>query len=293
MSESDPMTSTGATSPELEQPKRYSYLGDRAAGKIEPRDDQMERLEEVTERLADGEFHVATTGRIPCGCVDGRCGCEPKPDAAGGSFTLWVMDDLVQGRYDSDTVASGYKAMLTDLKQRGVPIGGHDGPHRNDEKSDCGACDRHQEIYEFMVQNADYLRDVAASLGAETTDDTHQRITSKAAERTTFSRGAELASALTDVGGDESVDHLRGEHNEVVAVLNFRYGTTLDRDALEAEFGDNYEAFNFDVWTFEAAARAVAQDEADVQAMVQAAIYYNLATGHVLGGQTLRVVVLD
>lgn len=68
---------------------------DIAEGAIEAQDNQIERLDEVTQRLADGEFHVAVDGSIPSKCIDGRPGARGlAPNAAGGSESLMVADDL-------------------------------------------------------------------------------------------------------------------------------------------------------------------------------------------------------
>lgn len=47
---------------------------DIAEGTIEARADQQERLDELTDRLAAGEFHQAVAGSVPSKCIDGRLG---------------------------------------------------------------------------------------------------------------------------------------------------------------------------------------------------------------------------
>jgi hypothetical protein len=82
-----------------------------------------------------------------------------------------------------------------------------------------------------------------------------------AASRTSFSPGRELLAAVTMHADEVFIDTLARSHNEVVAILNTVPGTTLDRDALRHEFGEEYEAFNVDVWSFEEAARAISPTE--------------------------------
>lgn len=265
-------------------------LGEHAKGTIEAREDQVERLEEFTDRVGSGEFHVATSEVVASACIDGRCGGTVRPNAAGGTNTLAVAYDLLND-IDMGYLPS-YRHVASRLKELGLPVGGHDDTHADDLKSGCGACDRLTEIYEFMATNANHLRDVSASLGVSIDDEAHERMNRNAEARHKFPTGVELKGEVE--ASDGTVDHLQGEHNEVIAIINMRAGATLDRDAVAAEFGPNYEAFNVDAWAFEAAARAiVGDDEQAVSEMVAAQIRYNLATAHVLCGPNMRVVVLN
>ena len=66
-----------------------------------------------------------------------------------------------------------------------------------------------------------------------------------------------------------------------------------DRDAIREEFGDDYQAFNVDVWAFPKSAKVISTDERDQQQKLAALVYYNLATALVLVGPSLRVVHQD
>lgn len=279
--------------PETEGQVTFFELGEYAEGTIEPRDDQQERLDEFTQRVGAGEFHVETEFRLPCGCIDGRCGCSVKPNSAGGTESLMVADDLTTKRFGIDgTTAGAYKIIVNMLQARGEMVGGHDDEHASAEKTGCGANDKLAAIYAMIGKRAEHIRGLAEAIGVTVDDETHDLITKSATERTEFSQGTELLETLQSCGEDK-VDHLRGEHNEVIAVINKRFGTTLDRDALEAEFGPNYEAFNVDAWAFEAGAQAVSEGDDETKAKVAAMAYYNIATSLVLGGKKLRVVVLE
>ncbi|HEU5121573.1 MAG TPA: cadmium-containing carbonic anhydrase [Candidatus Saccharimonadales bacterium] len=279
---------------------RFFTLGAFGKGAIQARHDQKERLEEFTERVAAGEFHKHITSNvtIPVRCVDGRNlseGMHPlAPNAAGGTESLFVADDLTTKRFtggDSSTLA-GYKNILETLQAAGYEVGGHTDSHATDDKSGCGANDRLREIYEFIAENANVLRAVAADLGIHVSDEVHEEIMKNAADRTEFSKGAELFATLKEYAKEEFIDRLDGEHNEVVAVINTRPKTTLDRYALAAEFGSNYEAFNVDLWSFETAAQAIAKTDKEAQQKLAAMVYYNLATTMVLAGPEMRVVVI-
>lgn len=277
-----------------------------AEGAIEAGPDQQERLGEVTERVGRGEFHrtidwdaefwelAMLLGR----CVDGRipeAGANPlAPNAAGGTETIFVADDLTTKRYASPdgTTLGGYKNLVESLVRQKYLVGGHTDSHAGGEKSGCGANDKLEAIYAYIAQHGDVLRDLTAQLGIPVPTETHDTITQNAAGRTQFSAGQELLSTLKQNAREEFVDELHGDHKEVIAVINMRKGTTLDRDALLAEFGPNYEAFNVDAWAFEEAARVTSIDEAEVQQKIIAMVYYNLATTLVLSGKKMRVVVL-
>jgi len=284
------------TAIEYDKTIEFIELGELAEGAIEPRNDQQERLTEFTDRVGSGEFHVATDVRIPVGCIDGRCGCTLKPNSAGGTETFMVADDLTnkQFRANDDSTAGAYANIVRYLRKNRQPVGGHDDSGRDDRTTGCGANDKLPQMYDMIARKGDAIRGLAESIGVEISDEMHATIVANASGRTSFSIGPELLSCLEDDNHD-CVDHLRGSHNEVLAVINLRAGTTLDRDALEAEFGDNYESFNVDAWSFGEAANLIStsSDSPEQRAKIAAMAYYNLAAALVLGGPKLRVVVLD
>jgi hypothetical protein len=276
----------------------YFTLGSSAKGTIQPRPDQRERLEEVTDRVRNGEFHVPIASHVtlPVRCVDGRSALNPTlpaPNSAGGTESLFVADDLTVKRFTGQdgTTLAGYVEVVTFLKQAGYEVGGHTDTHAGGEKSGCGANDRLKEIYRYIAEHGDILKGLAARLGVRVSDDTHNLIQANAAKRTQFSKGAELFAYLKQSGQPEFVDTLDGEHNEVLAVVNTVPQSTLDRAALAREFGPNYQAFNVDVWAFKDAARVLSGVESEIAQKVAALVYYNLATTMVLAGPELRVVV--
>lgn len=267
---------------------------DIAEGAIEARIEQQERLDEVVERLASGEFHVAVEGTIPCKCIDGRHGANGlAPNAAGGSETLMVADDLTTKRFadESGTTLAHYRNVLDVLQGEGYLVGGHNDNHAHGEASGCGANDKLPLIYGFISRCGDEVRALTESLGLTVSDDLHQMLVNNAGARTQFSAGAELLSALEEAAGPESIDNLVDGHNEVAAVINMRPGTTLDREALAAEFGPDYQAFNVDAWSFAEAAQAISLSQEEADEKVVAMVYYNLATAGVLCGKNMRVIV--
>lgn len=286
----------------VDNEKKVTFLTLGAAGEggIQAKPEQMERIDEVTERVGRGEFHRPTVGSIPCTCIDGRCGATEglMPNAAGGSLTLMVADDLTTKKFASGTdglTCSQYETMVDYLKDAGHSVGGHTAAELHGAPSGCGANDKLPAIYEYISRNAETLRGLANMLGYDIGEDDadHALIASNATARSEFSGGAELLKTLKTAGG--RVDELQGGHEEVVAVINRRAGMTLDRDAVRATFGDAYQSFNIDEWSFEEGARAISGlgSDNEVRQKRIAMLYYNLATAGVLCGPGMRVVVLD
>ncbi len=279
----------------MKSEQQLSYLSlPFAEGMIEAGPAQHERLDELTGRLQDGEFHVLVDGFIPSGCIDGRGtggGLLPKPDSAGGTESLFVADDLTAKRFAGDgTTQQAYAAMLRFVTDAGYAVGGHTDTHAHGEASGCGANDKLPIIYDFITRQGAVLRELAEALGITASDEAYEHIMANAAGRTEFSSPKTLLDELT-VYGDGAVEVLEGDHNEVVAVINTQAGTTLDRVTLRKEFGETYEAFNIDTWTFRPSAQLIAKIPEDVDGIVLALAFYNLATAHVLCGKNMRVII--
>ncbi len=270
----------------------YITLGDRAIGTIQADLGQQDRLDELTDRLAGTQFYTETTNTIPYMCIDGRPGGVIAPNAAGGTESLFVADDLTtQPIGQGLKTVEGYAALLTYLQEMELPIGGHTDEHEHDHSSGCGGNDKLPLIYDFIVTHGSYLHEFTQKIGFSINDETHTIITGNAAVRQQFSGGDELLDVLRENAG--TIVTLRGEHKEVVTVINKKSGTTLDREKVAAEFGPDYQVFNIDAWSFVEAGRRIAASEDDIPQKVAAMIYYNLATVFVLCGPAMRVIVRE
>ena len=270
-----------------------------AVGTIQPDDSQQDRLEEFTQRVASGEFHKATEARIVCDCVDGRPGNTGKlyPNAAGGSESIMVADDLTTKSFrlsDDESTLAQYKSMLSFLHDKHLPMGGHTCEGISKGSSGCAANDFLPAIYAYIARYGDILRDLAVNLFAITVDDsTHSLIINNAVARDSFSKGSELLEALHEQDGAK-VSNLQGAHREVLIAINTRFGTTLDRAAIQAEYDGNYQAFNIDLWAFPESVKIISYfgGQREIDNKIAAMVYYNLAVKHVIGGKKLRVVVV-
>jgi hypothetical protein len=270
----------------------YMTLDD-AQGTIEAGDAQQEQLEAVTQRLSTGEFHTTITGNVPKVCIDGRPGGELGANSAGGTFTLTVADDLTTQRFSAGkSLAEADREVAQVIIGEGEAVGGHCDEKAGGEKCGCGAKDRIKDIYRYLADNQQAIREQAKKLGVDVSDDVHELIIGRALERGDFSSGAELSATLKEVAGTASESVLRGAHKEVVAVVNTRPDTSLDREALTEAFGEEYQAFNIDAWSFTEAAKAISLTEEEAAQKVVAMVYYNLATAGVLCGPQMRVVTV-
>lgn len=273
-----------------------SFVLKDAIGSIEADESQLEHLNELTERLHDGEFFAETRFKIVCDCVDGRPDTdfvELRPNSAGGSESLMVADDLWGKKFakgtDGSTLAQ-YANVLRFLDKNGLECGGHTAHGSEAPGSGCGANDKLEDIYRYITDKGDVLRDLAGQLGVVISEEMHAQITGNASTRTTFSTGRELLDELQEHDSSH-VAQLDGKHREVVTIVNTKYGTTLDRAALAAEFPD-LQAFNVDVWALEETARAITSSDEEFAGVFTALVYYNLATASVLGGSNMPVVVV-
>lgn len=275
------------------EPVTYLLLSG-AEGSIAGSIETHPRLDEFTDRVGSGEFHTGTPIVLPCGCKDGRCGGETRPNGAGGTLSLVVADDLLRQDFAGDgTTVDAARKVFRHLIERGYPAGGHCDAKMDDTSSGCGANDKLSKIYSIISEKNAEIKALVGSLGYDVDDATHSDIVAGAQRRTQFSSGREVLDVMREEAGEENVDKLRGEHSEVLAVINTVPATTLDRAAVEREFGESYQSFNTDIWSFEAGARALypEADDVEIQRAVIAMVYYNLATALTLCGPTMRVVV--
>jgi hypothetical protein len=244
------------------------------------------------QSVVGGEYHDATQKHIVCKCIDGRRATDALegPNSAGGTLSLLVADDLTSRRYINldDSIATGFERLTRELYERGEPVGVHTDTHATGENSGCGANDKLPAIYVMITREHDYIRQVAESiLGQPIADDVHESIVARASERQAFSSGGDVEASV--VGASET---LEGQHNEVVAVINLVPGTTLNRQRVADEHGDELQAFNIDAWAFEASARMISEDTEDmISQKIIALTYYNLATALVLCGPNMLVGV--
>lgn len=269
--------------------KNYVML-DTAVGAIEAGEKQQDRLEEFTRRVASGEFHKPVADRVLWVCIDGRLGGEMGPCSAAGTFGLAVADDLtVQCYSKGKTLVLADQAITAKLRGKRVRVGGHCA-HADGDNCGCGAKDKVGKAYGFIAANPDVIRQQVESQGVNVPDEVHELIVNNAKARTEFPSGKELSDGLKAVAGSDAESVLIGVHAEVVAAINGRDGESLDRGAILQEFGELYQAFNVDPWSFMESALAIMANEDEAALVTIGLLYYNFAVANILCGPNMRVV---
>lgn len=263
--------------------------------------EQAERADALVRELLTDRWYGKADGVMVARCIDERLSETLRqvaeflmaPNAAGGTMTLVVADILTGGRITgSGTIAERFARMVDHLQSKGLLIGAHfdDHDHSEDGGSGCGACDKLGLIFVFMHDMLDGLCEYArAELHLEIDDVMIEDMRRELQSQPEFSKGAEILSYLKGLpDGTVLVEKMLGLHDALAVMLNFIFGTTLDRRAL-AKTGRS--AFNVDCWAFEPSARLVYGEDDQRQIVFAVAVMavYNLATGGVLCNDEIRV----
>ena len=264
---------------------------------------QAEHADALVATLLTSRYYVAADGVLVLRCIDerlrellrGLAGSEMAPNAAGATMSLTIADILIGGEITgTGTLLERHQRMIDHLQTKGLPVGAHLDSHDHtlDGGSGCGACDKLSVIFAYMVDRLDDLRSTAKLAGIDVDDETHEAIRDELRSLPEFARGAAILEAtMTLPDGAVLVEKMLGVHDALAAVVNFRFGTTLNRQALADEKG--LTAFNIDAWAFEPSAKLVYGDKdmQKVRRAVAAMTYYNFATSAVLCNQEMRIVI--
>jgi hypothetical protein len=239
---------------------------------------------------------------MPRFCVDGRHFADFRtymaPNSAGGVFTLLAADMLTSQtfRNKAGTTAEYAKNLFAFLNDAGYE--GAYGDHDQDiisqgTASGCGAVDNMPKTLAFIAANGDQLRELAKTLGIPVHIGDHDEIIQRATELTkdqtiVASTGASLRGMLANIAGEESVITLRGDHHEVVFVINDQKGTSIN----PAAYDDTLQAFNYDRWAMKKAVHVIGHNigENEARRKLLAADYFNLATVCLLSSPSLYIL---
>lgn len=189
-------------------------------------------------------------GNEPPRCVDGRRDSQSKlgPQMLGGSLHPVLLNTITSGKtLDKETVIK----LATELKQKGFYLGVHRGAHQNSDenKSDCGAGDRTKDIIlKAISQKVEITKRLSPAIEANTELGTigdleeAYSVLKKFDSEKILTSGEELIATFEEVGA--SVETLSGDHNESVAFVNTRTGSTLDTIKLNEQ---GKQGFNLDL----------------------------------------------
>lgn len=234
-------------------------------------------------------------------CYDGRSAAHGNTigaKAAGGTNTV-VASLALRGKNRPGEKAPGHaERTARELLARGKTVGGHIATEIHGDHSiycGCGAADKEDDTFVYIAAYRDELQAFLRDLGIEVSDELSEEIGLQAQalvdEGYAAQQGRNVINAISAVGGEGSIEELAGGHKEVVAALNLRAGTTLDKDKLHELLGGDVQIFGADVWAMQQNANELESDPAEAHKLFVAMLYYNLGVAAVLCNASLRVAV--
>jgi hypothetical protein len=269
-------------------------------GSIGPdnRDDiDLQIVNEMYQAIAAGLFNIPVRGAVPEICVDGRTNKDgtriEAPCAAGGTLSIVYGGDLGGNSAAADINEMQLTTQtINTLKGKGHSTGVHGDDHGS---CGCGACAKAPTIYQHIAERISDIASLVSQLGINLTDSEKESIVQQAKNRLSQAdffaedRGAVLQTAC-DAGA--LYEELVGKHNELGIALNTKTGTTVDRSAIRAKYGPQYDMFVVDAWAFGNAAKDInaTGNEADEQRIAKAITLQNVATASILGHGSLRII---
>ncbi len=254
---------------------------------------ESEKVQELKFRLVNGELlkDVNLGSDIPSDCVDGR-GNSQDPSSAGGSYGLAIAKNLSDDiNIDDVKDEKSYLSKIYNrIKSRGKKIGVHDDNHPGG--CGCGACAKAKEIVGYISTDIDKMISVYDQLDipfGSVAESIKNKADSLFRSDEFFDENrTDALNVATEEGGQCAV--LEGEHKELFVFLNFVKGKTVDQEAIRAEYGDNYDLFVVDVWSFENAAEVLSDTSDEKGRFIAALALYNLATASQLSSENMPIV---
>jgi len=254
-------------------------------------------LIQMYQAIASGVFNVPANGVVPEICVDGRTKADGSrfsaPCAAGGTLSIVYGGDLGGNSSAGDVNELQLTAQTIDsLKSKGHSTGVHGDDHGS---CGCGACAKAPTIYQHVSERINDIAALVGKLGINVTDAEKGSIVQQANNRLgqagffAEDRAAVLQTAQ-DCGA--LFEELVGKHNELGIALNTKPGTTVDRAAIRAKYGPQYDIFVVDAWAFGNAAKDIntTGSDDDIQRIAKAITIQNVATASILGHGSLRII---
>lgn len=272
-------------------------LGLGTIGPANRNDIDQKKLVDMYQSVASGEFNITVSGVVPEICVDGRTDKDGKrkeaPSAAGGTLSIVYGSDLGGTPAASDINEMQLtKRIINTLKEKGHSTGVHGDDHSS---CGCGACSKAPTIYQHITEHINDIASLTSQFGTNLTEAEKATIVQQAKNRLSQSDffAEDRAAILHAAQENGSIfEELVGIHNELGIALNTKSGTTIDRSAIRAKYGPQYDMFVVDAWAFGAAAKEVnpTGNDQDTQRIAKAITLQNVATASVLGHGSLRII---
>lgn len=277
-------------------------IGDRIGaghGDITAAEHDEQELNELADAVRQNLVTVDPSA--PSCCIDGRHCLHTKANAettarpsvaGGGAVTAFAAAELVGWFGASEgTTQDRFTRVDKLLNAAGLPTGGHTDKKAEDAqypngRTGCGANDRLLGNIGYAINDTETTEYIAEQLLGQEYDVAYMKFrpneeiqarnsdwNAVAAVTTIEDRDA---SAVEVLYSDESPTH---GHEEVFVVFNYNADTTVDRDALVEQTGE--QAFVIDMWYIDKMAKALATGpEATSQehALKHAMVAYQIGT---------------
>lgn len=190
-------------------------------------------------------------GTEPPRCVDGRQ--DPNspegPQMLGGSLHPLVVSAIASGKDFDQTFVKQQLKILHNSKGFGHALGIHWGAHRNYDTgvSDCGFADRLKDVLATAINNENEIKlrleriYKANNLDPLSLDTAYSKLRNYSPEQIKTTGKILLIVAEHEGAVKETV---LGDHNEEVAFVNLKKGTTFDTQKANQQA---HQAFNLDL----------------------------------------------
>lgn len=275
-------------------------LGVGSIGPANRKDIDQKKLVDMYQSVASGEFNIPVSGVVPEICVDGRTDKDGKrkeaPSAAGGTLSIVYGSDLGGTPAGNDiNEIQLTRRIINTLKEKGHSTGVHGDDHSS---CGCGACSKAPAIYQHITEHTNDIASLVSQYGINLTELEKTAIVQQAKNRLNqpgfFAEDRAVVVQTAQESG-AAYEELIGKHNELGIALNTKSGTTIDRSAIRAKYGPQYDMFVVDAWAFATAAKDINSNDSDeyAQRIANAITLQNVATASVLGHGSLCVIPIS
>lgn len=264
-------------------------------GLIHSPEQSIDEITEFAEQLVR-RYLKKVYSDAPGQCIDGRycvrtiAGTPTRlgPRCVGGAlqsaFGAAELTPDYYGGLSSKDVTERASEIGKLLSARGIAIGGHTteiarsngyiNPKNNKVQTGCGAAEIHPDALRRIASLDENVLKTTAVLVNVDKVNTNNVISEEVAKaRTQNYSPRKMFSIVESQNRGRSAEVLRGEHEERAVVFNWVRGTTIDRDTLFEETGQ--EVFVIDMWYLSDIADALTEGRPDADTMRET-IYHNL-----------------
>ena len=250
------------------------------------------QTQELAEIIAE-RYLVAVDPKAPGCCIDGRCAAhtmadtapEPRPSVSGGPlFSAFGAAEMVDGFYGSKSSPDLFERMKevkAILEAGGIVLGGHVtdaavangfvNPMTGSPQTGCGLNDEFEVVMNMPADEKDFVDAVTEALLRDAYNSDFAVYRSKADIENRI-KDYDPKKALDTLIGEkgetpnfEGVEVLAGNHGERFPIFNYIKDTTVDRDRLVKETGE--QVFVIDMWYIDKIADAMAFGRPDAVEM--------------------------